>query len=167
MKPQIIDLTAQINAPADRVFDLARSIDLHLLSTRHTQEEAIAGRTTGLIGLGETVTWRARHFGIVQTLTSKITAFNRPHNFTDEMVKGAFKSFKHDHLFSAVNGGTLMTDIFIFEAPFGPAGWLFSRLILKRYMTRLLIKRNAVIKEIAEGDRWHELLFGTRPDIGN
>lgn len=64
-------------APPEVVFDLARSIDLHKLSTAHTGEEAIAGKTSGLIELGETVTWRARHFGVMQTLTSKVTGFER------------------------------------------------------------------------------------------
>ncbi|GAA4930388.1 SRPBCC family protein [Mucilaginibacter defluvii] len=145
-----IILHTTINAPVERVFDLSRSIDLHIQSTKHTDEEAIAGRTSGLIGMGETVTWRARHFGIRQTLTSKITAFNRPWHFTDEMVRGAFKSFRHEHWFTQTNGQTTMKDIFYFEAPLGWPGWLLGRWILKRYLTNLLIKRNEVIKQVAE-----------------
>lgn len=145
-----IILHTSINAPVERVFDLSRSIDLHIQSTKHTGEEAIAGRTSGLIGMGETVTWRARHFGIRQTLTSKITSFNRPWHFTDEMVRGAFKSFRHEHWFTQTNGQTTMKDIFCFEAPLGWPGWLVGRWILKPYLTNLLIKRNKVIKQAAE-----------------
>lgn len=94
-----IKLETIINAPIERCFDLARSIDLHKISTGNTQEEAIAGTTSGLIGLNETVTWRARHFGVRQTLTSKITEFERPHFFVDEMLEGAFKSIYHKHIF--------------------------------------------------------------------
>ncbi|RVU01466.1 cell division protein [Mucilaginibacter limnophilus] len=146
----IIKLTTIINAPAETVFDLSRSIDLHIESTKHTGEKAIAGRTSGLIQMGESVTWQAKHFGIVQQLTSKITEFDRPRYFVDEMVKGAFKSFRHEHRFMENNGQTVMTDIFIFEAPFGWIGAFFSKLILKKYMTNLLAKRNAVIKSVAE-----------------
>lgn len=145
-----IIIDTQINAPVERVFDLSRSIDLHIQSIKHTGEEAIAGRTGGLIGLGESVTWRARHFGIKQTLTSKITAFNRPWHFTDEMVRGAFKSFRHEHRFTQNNAQTTMTDIFCFEAPLGWAGWLVGRCILKPYLTNLLTKRNLFIKQAAE-----------------
>ncbi|RYY34651.1 MAG: cell division protein [Sphingobacteriaceae bacterium] len=145
-----IVLNTLINAPIETVFDLSRSIDLHIESTKHTGEKAIAGRTSGLIELGESVTWQAKHFGIVQQLTSKITEYNRTHYFVDEMVKGAFKSFRHEHRFNKANGQTVMTDIFCFEAPFGWIGWLFSKLVLKRYMTDLLRKRNAVIKAVAE-----------------
>ncbi|RYE20978.1 MAG: cell division protein, partial [Sphingobacteriales bacterium] len=83
-------------------------------------------------------------------LNSKITEFDRPHYFTDEMVSGAFKSFRHEHYFTAINGQTLMTDIFTFEAPYGFIGMVISRLILSRYMAWLLQKRNTVIKGIAE-----------------
>ncbi len=147
-----IELSTQINAPISRCFDLARSIDLHMESTKQTGEKAIAGRTSGLIRLGETVTWRAKHFGIWQTLTSKITQFDYPNSFTDEMVDGAFKRFRHEHLFYAVNDQTLMKDIFLFESPFGQLGEWANFLFLGRYMNDLLEKRNSVIKAAASQD---------------
>ena len=148
-----IELITLINAPIETCFDLARSIDLHMESTKQTGEQAIAGRTSGLIELGETVTWRARHFGIRQTLTSKITDFDRPNFFADELVKGAFKSFRHEHRFHAQGNQTMMKDVFVFESPLGILGRLVNWLVLKKYMTRLLIKRNEVIKAVAESNR--------------
>jgi len=147
-----IELSTSINAPIERCFDLSRSIDLHLVSTKQTGEQAIGGRTGGLIGLGETVTWRARHFGVLQTLTSKITEFNYPNYFTDEMVEGTFKSMRHEHLFYGIGKQTMMKDIFIFESPFGWVGEIVNFLFLGRYMEKLLIKRNKVIKDMAETD---------------
>ena len=145
-----IELFTFINAPIQKVFDLSRSIDLHMESTKRTGERAIAGRTSGLIELDETVTWRARHFGIWQDLTSKITEFQCPNLFVDEMVSGAFKSFRHEHRFSQVDGQTIMKDVFVFESPFGILGRLANWLFLKRYMTNLLKVRNEVIKKAAE-----------------
>src|ERR1700733_15775427 len=116
--PSII-LETPINAPIERCFDLSRSIDLHTDSMQHTGEKAIAGRTSGLIELGESVTWEAKHFGIRQTLTSKITEFNYPNCFVDEQVRGAFKSFRHEHRFVQQDGQTLMTDTFTFKSPLG------------------------------------------------
>lgn len=145
-----IELFTQINAPIEIVFDLSRSIDLHMESTKQTGERAIAGRTSGLIGLGETVTWRAKHFGTWQNLTSKITEYKYPDYFVDEMVSGAFKSFRHEHHFSTIDGQTLMKDVFVFESPFGLFGKFFNWLVLKKYMTGLLVERNRVIKEAAE-----------------
>src|SRR6201996_7371526 len=145
-----IELLTDINAPIEKVFDLARSIDLHMKSTKQTGEQAIAGKTSGLIGLGETVTWRAKHFGIWQILTSKITEFDRPNLFVDEMVQGAFKNFRHEHHFLKIDDRTVMKDVFVFESPWGILGRLFNWLILIRYMTRLLKERNRVIKEVSE-----------------
>ncbi|GAA4325283.1 hypothetical protein GCM10023149_27510 [Mucilaginibacter gynuensis] len=154
-----LDIVTHISAPAERVFDLSRSIDLHLISTRHTNEKAIAGRKSGLIELGESVTWQAKHFGITQKLTSKITEFDYPNHFTDEMVEGAFQAFRHEHIFKSFGPNQmLMMDIFAYEVPYGIAGYAFSRIILARYMTHLLVKRNDVIRQIAEGDEWKKIL---------
>ncbi|MDV3308737.1 MAG: hypothetical protein LOY03_07970 [Cyclobacteriaceae bacterium] len=60
-----IELTTIIHAPIERCFNLARSIDLHRPSVVGTKEEAVAGVTSGLIGMGEQVTWRARHFMVL------------------------------------------------------------------------------------------------------
>lgn len=154
----IIELTTTIKADINIVFDLSRSIDLHKISTQHTNEEAIAGKTTGLIGLDEMVTWRAKHFGVYQTLTTKITAHNSPHYFKDEMIKGAFKSFVHQHIFKSQPDGTLMIDVFDYQSPLGVLGKLADVLFLKNYMTELLLKRNLVIKEVDESGKWKELI---------
>lgn len=152
-----IKLQTEINAELELFFDLSRSIDLHKISTEKTNEIVIAGRTSGLIELNESVTWRARHFGFYQNLSSKVTEFDRPNFFADEMQKGAFKGFKHEHHFQKLNEITLMTDIFEYRAPFGFVGKLADRLFLKNYMTKLLIERNRVIKEFAESDRWKKV----------
>jgi ligand-binding SRPBCC domain-containing protein len=154
----LISLITEINAPMDRCFDLSRSIDLHKLSTGKTGEEAVAGRTSGLIEMGESVTWRAKHLGVRQTLTSKITAFEYPFMFRDEMVNGAFKSMKHDHLFHEAEGKIIMSDSFYFESPFGIIGRLFDNLFLTNYLKGFLEERNRIIKEFAEGNRWKDFL---------
>ena len=154
----IINLKTTIHAPILRCFDLSRSIDLHQSSMSHTREKAIGGRTSGLIELHETVTWEARHFGIMQNLTSVITDVISPTFFADEMVRGAFKCFRHEHHFSEKDGVTTLIDIFDYTSPFGFLGRLFDLLVLKAYMRKLLQKRNEVLKAYAESDRWRELL---------
>lgn len=145
-----ITLETVVYASIGIVFNLSRSIDLHKLSTAHTGEEAIAGKTSGLIEMGESVTWRARHFGVWQELTSEITAFDPPHFFVDEMKRGAFKGFRHKHLFAEKDGATLMTDIFDYQSPYGIFGRMADRLFLEKYMRNLLTQRNRIIKEFAE-----------------
>jgi ligand-binding SRPBCC domain-containing protein len=146
----IIELATHIDAPIAKCFNLARSIDIHVDSMQQSGESVVAGRTRGLIELGETVTWRAKHFGVWQTLTSKVTEMEYPNYFTDEMVQGAFKNFRHEHYFYPINNQTLMKDIFMFDAPLGFLGIIANFLFLERYMRNLLQQRNEVIKQVAE-----------------
>jgi ligand-binding SRPBCC domain-containing protein len=154
----VIELATSIVAPIERVFDLARSIDLHIESTSNTGEHAIAGVTSGLIALGQEVTWRARHFGVWQSLTVRITEFEPPKHFADVMVRGAFRCMEHHHYFERSNDGTIMRDIFSYEAPLGVLGRLAEFFFLDRYMRSLLIERNRVIKATAESDAWSHYL---------
>lgn len=146
----VIKIEMVINAPIAVVFDLSRSIDLHAISTAHTGEQAVGGKTSGLISMGETVTWKAKHFGVTQLLTSKITGFNAPFYFADEMVSGAFKSFKHEHILKEQDGMTVVTDIFNYQSPYGILGRFADVLFLENYMRDFLLKRNLTIKEYAE-----------------
>jgi ligand-binding SRPBCC domain-containing protein len=141
----------EIEAPIEVCFDLARNIDIHTQTVwKHTKERAIAGTTTGMIAEGETVTFQATHFLIRQTHTSKITEFNKPYQFVDEMIKGTFKSMRHEHVFITLGNKTLMKDTLYFEAPLGFVGWVIERIVLKKYMKRFLKYRNTLLKEIAE-----------------
>jgi ligand-binding SRPBCC domain-containing protein len=145
-----IRLETLIDAPIDRVFDLARDIGLHVRSMAGTGERAIAGRMSGPIEEGETVTWRARHFGLWWTMTSRITEVRPPTTFADQQEGGPFAWFRHRHTFRAVAGGTVMTDDWEHAAPFGPIGRMVDRLVLGRYMRRLLETRNVALKAEAE-----------------
>ena len=145
-----IQITTNINASIETVFNLSRNIDIHLLSTQQTNEKAIAGRTSGLIEVNETVTWRGKHFGIYQNHKSIIPEMVFPTYFVDEMLEGSFKSFRHEHSFKVENGKTIMRDEIFYETPFGIFGKLFDTLILQRYMTSFIKKRNQIIKDLAE-----------------
>lgn len=155
-----IELTTEIKSTLEICFDLSRSIDLHKISTAQTNEEAIEGKTSGLINLNETVTWQATHFGIKQKLTSKITAFDRPNYFIDEQIKGIFKSITHEHKFEQLADRIIMKDIFEFHSPFGVLGKVFNQLVLTNYLKKLLLVRNQIIKEFAETEKWKEVLNG-------
>ncbi len=146
----LFELSDDIKAPIDRVFGLAASIDFHLESFKDSGEQAIAGVTHGLIGLGETVTWKAKHFGMTWTMTSKITELERPTRFTDEQERGPFKSFRHVHVFTETPEGTRMVDHVSFQAPFGPIGRLVEKLVLGRYLRQLIQLRNDELKRAAE-----------------
>lgn len=141
-----IELTTEFDSAMREVFDANRNIDLHQLSAVGSNEKAIAGKTTGLIEKGEWVTWRAKHFGFYQKLTVSISRMEPPFYFRDEMKKGIFKRFTHDHYFETIEAKTVMYVVFDYTAPLGVLGKLADILFLKSYMKRFLETRNKVIK---------------------
>lgn len=151
-----IRLETFIKAPIEVVYDLSRSVDLHKSSMAHHNEEITAGVSSGLMKKGDTVTWQARHLFRIRKLKVMITQLTEPTFFADEMVEGDFSKMRHEHYFGSLNGGTLMTDRFYFESPFGVLGRLVNFVFLKKYMTRLLLERNKEIKRIAETDLWKQ-----------
>lgn len=142
-----LELTTQIQASPERCFELSLSVDAHRASMADSGERAIRGVTSGVMALGDTVTWRARHFGLPITMTSVISAYDAPRRFVDEQSSGPFRRWWHEHHFEAVPGGTLMTDVVEFQSPLGPLGRLVDSLVLERYMTHLLEQRNAWLRE--------------------
>ncbi|WP_205508179.1 SRPBCC family protein [Longitalea arenae] len=158
----IIHLTTFIAAPIERVFDLSRSIELHKKSMANYREQAVAGTVMGLINLNETVTWKAKHLMKTRVLQVQITSMERPFSFTDEMKKGDFKKMKHEHHFKAIENGTLMIDIFNYEAPYGGLGKFIGGIYLTGYLEKLLEQRNQLIKEYAESNKWQHVLDKTQ-----
>ncbi|GAB4016112.1 SRPBCC family protein [Spirosoma koreense] len=156
----VLFLETPIYAKPEVCYKLSLSVDLHQLSTQKTGEHIVGGVRQGIMKLGDTVTWKAKHFGIWQTLTTKITAEKRFDYFMDEMLQGTFQSLKHEHYFSETTYGTLMKDIFSFESPMGLLGMAFNFLVLERYMKNFLIERNQTIKKIAESDKWKTFVSG-------
>lgn len=139
-----------IQAHIEVCFDLARSVDVHMETTGRTQERAVDGVTTGLMESGDSVTWEAVHLGVRQRLTAKIIEMEKPYQFTDVMVKGAFRSFTHTHEFKESDTGTIMKDTFSYESPFGIFGKLADLLFLERYMRKFIAARALELKRIAE-----------------
>ncbi len=139
--PRIV-LTTSVPAPIRECFELSLSVEAHTASMARSGERAVAGTGSGILTLGETVTWRARHFGLPFTMTSQITEYEAPRRFVDEQVTGPFARWWHEHTFEEVGGATVMTDRVEFASPLGPLGRLVDSMILNRYLTRLLTERN-------------------------
>jgi ligand-binding SRPBCC domain-containing protein len=148
---RFIRLETRIAAPQVNCFELSLSVDAHTTSMGRSGERAVAGVTSGSMGLGDTVTWRARHFAIPFRMTSVIAAYERPNRFVDEQVGGPFRCWRHEHLFRQLTAGqTLMVDLVQFHSPLGPIGHVVDHLLLNRYMARLLRRRNTWLKATLE-----------------
>jgi ligand-binding SRPBCC domain-containing protein len=152
-----INLETTIAAPIERVFDVARSIDLHVASTDFTGEEAIAGVISGnRVGRADHVEGSSlrpedRH-------TSLSTAYHFPIYFQDSMIRDLFRAFRHDHFFEKTANGTLMKDALEFEAPYDALGRVVERILLAKHLRQLLLRRNQHIKRVAESDEWKHYL---------
>jgi ligand-binding SRPBCC domain-containing protein len=145
-----LEVQTHIDAQPSVCFDVARDVDFHARSLAHTGERLISRPSHALLELGDEVEFEGRHLGVRQRLRAKIESFDRPRQFRDVMVRGAFRSFAHDHLFEPEAGGTLMRDRLRFVAPVWPAGLLVERVILRPYLTGLIRARGQEIKREAE-----------------
>ncbi len=139
-----------IDAPIERCFSLSLSIDAHTKSMGPSAERAVAGVTSGEIGPGESVTWQARHFGVPLRMTSVISEYESPIRFVDEQTRGPFARWWHEHRFEVSGRQTRMTDRIEFEAPCGFLGKIAERVVLERYMKRLIVQRNLWLKQHLE-----------------
>ena len=155
----IIHLTTFIAAPVQVVFDLSRHIGLHKESMANYKEDAVSGTRFGLIEKNETVTWQARHLFKKRFLRVKVTEMTKHDMFVDEQIQGDFKMMKHEHHFKPCENGTILIDLFHFETPYGTLGKWLNGLYLTKYLKQLLEQRNNKIKEVAESNRWKNLLI--------
>jgi ligand-binding SRPBCC domain-containing protein len=143
-----------IHAPLARCFDLARDIDVHCRTAAFTAERAIPpGRTTGLLELGDQVTFEARHFGVRWRLTARIVEFDPPTQFVDQMVRGPFRSLRHLHEFHERNGATVMVDTLEWESPLGALGRIADVVLLERHLTSFVSRKQRALKLWAEASQ--------------
>jgi len=136
----------------ERCFDLARDVEVHCQTAAFSKERAVGAITSGLLKLGDTITFEGVHFGIRQRLTAKIVEFDRPNRFADEMVSGAFRSLRHVHEFETRGTATVMRDSIIWVSPLGILGILADPFIAP-HLRSFLRRRNHELKRIAEGER--------------
>ena len=147
--PTVI-VETKIAAPIDLCFDFARDVAVHVQTSSATRERAIGGKTTGRLELGDVVTFEGVHFGIRQRLSARITEYDRPRRFVDEMVEGSFKSLRHVHEFLEQAGFTMMRDTLTWTSPLGVVGRLVDKWLLEPHMRAYLVEKQNKLKQLAE-----------------
>lgn len=143
-------VVTSIAAPPEVVFDLALDMDGHAEALAASGETAVTSTGNPVLGLGDVVHFRARHFGLPFRLSAQVVELDRPRRFADEQVRGPFAALRHEHVFKADGPGTTMTDRLVFRAPLGPLGALVARVVLAGHLRRLLLVRNAHLRRAAE-----------------
>ncbi len=158
LKDQIV-----IRAPLRRCFLLSTSV---AIVEKELRMRPVAGRISGLVSGGDTITWRGWQFGLPQVHQSLITGFDPGRFFQDTMIAGRFASFQHDHAFADNgNGSVTLVDELRFTMPFGWPGWLVGRVLMVPHIRRLLRRRFKLIKRIAETEQWREYLPLEEPHL--
>lgn len=147
-----IVLETSIKAPIQVVFDGARSIDVRLAANARLAEEVIDGPKSGLLQLGDEITWRSKHFGVCYHFNSKITKMKAPVYYRDEMLSSAFHSLKHDCLFEANGDLTVMKNVLRYKPTYGILGKIVNRFFLQQYLSKYLAAKNQIIKIVCEND---------------
>jgi len=154
----VIHLTTFIAAPIERVFDLSRNLTIYKVLMQGRKEKFSSGASTNLISHGETVTFHAKHFGKIRLVTTRVTDLKKPVSFVQEQVKGDLLHFKHEHHFKPVDNGTILIDMIDFEGPRDVIGKVMGKLYLKKYLEKYLSKRNKLIQQYAESEKWRAVL---------
>jgi ligand-binding SRPBCC domain-containing protein len=147
--------TVHINAPIDRCFLLATSIELVSLSLNMRPVEREA---KGLVEPDDRLLWHGWKFGFPQMHETVITAYERPHYFQDSMRRGRFKRYQHEHSFTEIDGHTLLHDKIRFSLPLGWVGDIVAKNVIVPYIARSLHTHLQLLKRVAETDEWRKYL---------
>ncbi len=146
----------RVQAPIERCFLLSTNLEIveDVLKMR-----PVRGRTRGLVRGDDTVRWVGWQLGLPHMHESLIERFEPPVFFRDRMIAGRFAWFEHDHQFvDRGDGSVLLRDEVRFAMPLGWLGWLAGRWLMAPHIRRLMRKRFARLKQIAEGDEWRRYL---------
>jgi len=144
-------IETRITAPVARVFDLARDVDAHVESSAFTGERVVEpGRTSGLLQLGDLLTFEGRHLGVRQRLTVRITEMDPPRRFVDEGVRGALRELRHVHEFYVDGAVTVMRDVVAWRSPLGILGRAADALFVTRHMRWFVTEKQRGLKALAE-----------------
>ena len=146
-----IVIETRIAAPIELCFDLARDPAAHAEQAAFTGERVVEpGRTTGLLELGDLLTFEGRHLGVRQRLTVRITEMQPPVRFVDEGVRSAFRRLRHVHEFRVEGDVTVMCDVIEWTSPFGVLGRIADALFVTRHMRWFVTEKQRRLKAMVE-----------------
>ena len=94
---------------------------------------------------GVEIDYRLRLHGVPMKWRSRITAWEPPHRFVDEQVKGPYRRWVHEHRFIPQEGGTLVSDLVNYDML---GGWLADRLLVRHDLRRIFEYRQARLADI-------------------
>ena len=96
--------------------------------------------------VGTLITYRLRLHGIPISWLTSIQAWDPPHRFVDQQVRGPYAFWHHTHeLFPSGADGTHMRDTVRYAIGFGALGELAHRVLVRRDLERIFDFRAAEV----------------------
>jgi ligand-binding SRPBCC domain-containing protein len=83
--------------------------------------------------------------GIPLRWQTEITLVKNNQLFTDKQLKGPYKLWEHTHTFERADGGVWMTDVVVYELPFGLIGDIAHSLFVKRKLESIFAFRKHIL----------------------
>ena len=91
---------------------------------------------------GVHIDYRLKLRGIPLRWRSLISAWEPPHRFVDEQVRGPYRLWHHEHTFEERDGGTVVRDVIRYDVP---GGELIDRLMVRRDVERIFAYRREAL----------------------
>jgi ligand-binding SRPBCC domain-containing protein len=97
------------------------------------------------IAAGTRIDYRLRLHGVPFCWQSRISVWEPPLRFVDEQTRGPYRRWRHEHIFEAVEGGTLCHDL-VDYAVYG--GSLIDALFVRRDLFKIFAFRRSKLREL-------------------
>jgi ligand-binding SRPBCC domain-containing protein len=110
------------------------------------------------IGLGKTVDYRLRLFGIPFRLRSEITVWDPPYQFVDLQVSGPYKFWEHTHHFFEDNSGTVIEDSINYQLPIWPFGEIAYPLVHAQLKRIFRYRQKKIVEQLLRDTPQSEIL---------
>ncbi len=148
---RIYELTAKVwlGRPRDEVFRFFADASNLEAITPAFLKFSIA--TSGPIEMGEgaLIDYRLKVRGLPLRWRTLIRAWDPPHRFIDEQIRGPYRQWVHEHTFDEQDGGTLCGDRVLYAVP---GGGLVHWLAVKRDVASIFAYRQEkLIETLGQG----------------
>lgn len=129
--------TVAINRPLDEVFAFfADAYNLQYLTPPWLSFRILTPPPIEM-RVGTLIDYRIKLHGLPVRWRTRITAWQPPHYFVDEQLRGPYKRWHHEHTFEHADGVTLCRDKVRYVVPGGPLSPAIHRLFVKRDIDRI------------------------------
>lgn len=140
-----------IACPPEKAWDfLVRPANLKLITPPDVGLHLV--EAPEVLELGSKLLFKVQGWGQVQQFLHEITAFEANKQLSEEMVKGLFGRWVHDHVLTTdANGETVITDRIEFEPPSGLLGFLVNKKKILEYLDDGFDHRQKQLKKLLAG----------------